>query len=78
MSLSVDFQPERQSEIYVLLSDSMSVGALFVLGLAVTVGAGLLLYLLADRETESRPTMERSRAERVARRDHEERERDRR
>jgi hypothetical protein len=47
----------------------MSVAAVFGLAVLVSVGLGLLLYLLVRAETENRPRMDRQQAERVARRD---------
>jgi hypothetical protein len=42
---------------------------ILVLGLVVTVGGGLLLYVLVGAENAGRPEYSREEAERVARRD---------
>jgi hypothetical protein len=48
---------------------SASVGVVFLVVLALSVGSAVLLYVLVREETDNRPVMDRDAAERTARRD---------
>lgn len=51
------------------------VGAVFLLAVAISVGGGLLLYALVEREHDQRETTDWETGERVARRDSDDRRR---
>lgn len=50
-----------------------SPGAVLVLALAISIGGGLLLYAMVEREHDQRETTDWETGERVARRDSEDR-----